>query len=139
MMRNVVIERIVLFLIIVSYAALSLFAGYWYVRYESLIRVQVDPNIYQIADIKMKDFENTGVWSHDSSDKTWAQRFTGYRFHGTYFDENLYKGECRFDRAMEAWQVSPIHKPILEKNFKEGIILLKKVDNQCYIILNAVE
>jgi uncharacterized protein YkwD len=81
----------------------------------------------------------SGNWSHDMASGITFQERVQYMEYG-WIGENLYKGSsCDLRIAMNMWQESEEHREVLDHDYDEGIILIKKQDEVCYIIMNLTK
>jgi len=88
-----------------------------------------------LAETKLKDLLNTGYWSHTNSNGCdFKCRTDGFNY--SWIGENLYKGPCNIEYAMELWKGSPTHNENLQHKYTEEVILKGYyTDDYCYIIL----
>lgn len=93
--------------------------------------------LYEFTQTKIDDLHDTGVWSHDSSNRTWDERAEDYGVEG-YLGEVLYVGNsCDVRIAFAMWEQSATHKEVLDHYYEKGVLLIEKRGDLCYIVFNV--
>jgi len=129
----------------------NLFIGYligyiWAYAWIYIIVIPVIRNEYthqnfltsmnNLAQDKLNDLVATNTWSHTNSDGcNYSCRLKKFVPTFTWIGENLYKGNCDINNALNMFQKSPIHKANLDHQFTYQTMQMQNIgNNQCYIV-----
>jgi hypothetical protein len=111
-----------------------------------VITAQVKDNpitiLQDIVNSKSIELQNTKYFEHTNLDGCdYNCRVTkADPLHEYHYGEVLYHGKCDIRTAAVAWDASPTHKAILDKDFEYGSMdIVPSGDGLCYIILNIIE
>ena len=106
---------------------------------EVVEKIDVLDTIYDMARMKNDDLVETGEWDHTNSDNCDLRcRIMRSDAEG-WVGENLYRikdnGDRDIRKAIEQFEQSEPHKAILDHEYDNGVILITRDGDVCYITM----